>query len=55
MQADQYTMAIGRDSFKDCKQTDLMKWYPGIKNNDPVPHSPLAEFLDHMKGDKKNG
>jgi hypothetical protein len=55
MQADQYTMAIGRDSFKDCNQTDLMKWYPGIKNSDPVPHSPLAEFLDHMKGDKKNG
>ena len=55
MQADQYTMAIGRDSFKDCKQTDLMKWYPGIKSSDPVTHSPLAEFLDHMKGDKKNG
>ena len=53
-QADQYTMAIGRDSFKDCKQTDLMKHYPGIKNSDPVPHSPLAEFLNHMKGDKKN-
>ena len=54
MQADQYTMAIGRDSFKDCKQMDLMKYHPGLKNSDPVPKSPLAEFLVHMKGDKKH-
>ena len=55
MQADQYTMAIGRDSFKDCKQMDLMKYHPGLKNSDPVPKSPLAEFLTHNKGNKKHG
>ena len=56
--ADQYTMAHGRDSFKDCKQMDLMRhhWsqpYYGIDFKDPVPTSPLSKFLQHLKGGKK--
>ena len=61
--ADQYTMAYGRDSFKDCKQTDLMTHPLGVKANpqhtekrfmrDPVPVSPLSEFLMHLKGKRK--
>ena len=51
--ADQYTMAFGRDSFKDCKQMDLMKYHEGVDPKDPVPTSPLNKFLQHLKGEKK--
>ena len=51
--ADQYTMAFGRDSFKDCKQMDLMYYHEGVDPKDPVPTSPLNKFLNHLKGDKK--
>ena len=51
--ADQYTMAHGRDSFRDCKQMDLMKYHEGVDPKDPVPTSPLNRFLQHLKGDKK--
>ena len=51
--ADQYTMAFGRDSFKDCKQMDLMSYHEGVDPKDPVPTSPLNKFLNHLKGDKK--
>jgi hypothetical protein len=51
--ADQYTMAFGRDSFKDCKQMDLMMYHEGVDTKDPVPTSPLNKFLQHLKGDKK--
>jgi hypothetical protein len=53
--ADQYTMAYGRDSFKDCKQMDLVKYHPDVDIKDPVPTSPLGKFLNHLKGEKKNG
>ena len=53
--ADQYTMAYGRDSFKDCKQMDLVKYHPDVDLKDPVPTSPLGQFLNHLKGEKKNG
>ena len=53
--ADQYTMAYGRDSFKDCKQMDLVKYHPDVDLKDPVPTSPLGKFLNHLKGEKKNG
>ena len=52
-QADQYTMAYGRDSFKECKQMDLMQYHNGVDAKDPVPTSPLSEFLNHLKGNKK--
>ena len=51
--ADQYTMAFGRESFPDCRQMDLMKYHTGVDPKDPVPTSPLSEFLQHLKGDKK--
>ena len=51
--ADQYTMAHGRDSFKDCRQTDLMTYHEGVDPKDPVPTSPLNKFLKHLKGEKK--
>ncbi len=51
--ADQYTMAHGRDSFRDCKQMDLMTYHEGVDPKDPVPTSPLAKFLNHLKGEKK--
>ena len=51
--ADQYTMAFGRQSFLDCKQMDLMKYHEGMDLKDPVPTSPLSNFLQHLKGDKK--
>ena len=51
--ADQYTMAHGRDSFKDCRQMDLMTYHEGVDPKDPVPTSPLAKFLNHLKGEKK--
>ncbi len=51
--ADQYTMAFGRDSFRDCKQMDLMKYHTGVDAKDPVPTSPLSKFLQHLKGEKK--
>ena len=56
-------MAYGRDSFKDCKQMDLMKDPLGVMKHpkytltrferDPVPTSPLSTFLEHLKGKKK--
>ena len=52
-QADQYTMAYGRDTFKDYKQMDLMTYHNGVDAKDPVPTSPLSEFLNHLKGEKK--
>jgi len=52
-QADQYTMAYGRESFKKCKQMDLMKYHEKMDRKDPVPTSPLSKFLTHMKGQKK--
>ena len=52
-QADQYTMEYGRDSFKECKQMDLMQYHNGVDAKDPVPTSPLSEFLNHLKGNKK--
>ena len=53
--ADQYTMAYGRDSFKDCVQMDLLKYHKKLKlsKKSPVPNSPLGKFLDHLKGNKK--
>ena len=51
--ADQYTMAFGRDSFRDCKQMDLMTYHEGVDPKDPVPTSPLSKFLQHLKGEKK--
>ena len=51
--ADQYTMAFGRNSFKDCKQMDLMTYHERIDPKDPVPTSPLNKFLKHLKGEKK--
>ena len=51
--ADQYTMAHGRDSFRDCRQMDLMTYHEGVDPKDPVPTSPLAKFLNHLKGEKK--
>ena len=62
-QADQYTMAYGRESFKDCKQMDLMIHPLGLKQHPkypmtrferaPVLSSPLCDFLDHLKGARK--
>ena len=54
-QADQYTMARGRDSFMSCKQMDLMQYHRnlGLNNKDPVPYSPLKKFMNHLKGQKK--
>jgi len=46
-------MARGRESFKYCKQMDLMRYHTGMDHKDPVPTSPLANFLIHMKGQKK--
>ena len=61
--ADQYTMAYGRESFKDCKQMDLMQHPLGVMEHskykltrfdrDPVPTSPLSRFLEHLKGKRK--
>jgi hypothetical protein len=57
--ADQYTMAHGRQSFKDCKQMDLMDFrcechpFYGTDLKDPVAYSPLSKFLRHLKGGKK--
>ena len=54
-QADQYTMAIGRESFKTCKQMDLIQYHKdlNLKNRNPIPTSPLSDFLIHMKGKSK--
>ena len=52
-QADQYTMARGRESFKYCKQMDLIQYHTGLHNHNPIPTSPLAKFLTHMKGSSK--
>ena len=46
-------MAKGRESFKYCKQMDLMQYHRGLHNHNPIPTSPLAEFLVHMKGQRK--
>mgnify|MGYP001246135848 FL=1 len=51
--ADQYTMAFGRASFRDCKQMDLMTYHTAVDPKDPVPTSPLNKFLQHLKGEKK--
>ena len=48
-------MAIGRDSFLYSKQMNLMKYHEDLRLNDkdPVPDSPLSEFMNHLKGQKK--
>ena len=48
-------MAIGRESFKTCKQMDLIQYHKdlNLKNRNPIPTSPLSDFLIHMKGKSK--
>jgi len=33
---------------------DLMKYHKGVDAKDPVPTSPLSNFLQHLKGEKKS-
>ncbi len=53
LQVDCYTMYAGRQKFKDQKQLDLVEYHGGLGKKHPFVNSPLGEFLDHLKGDRK--
>jgi hypothetical protein len=53
LQVDCYTMYAGRQKFKDQKQLDLVEHHGGLGKKHPFVNSPLGEFLDHLKGDRK--
>ena len=53
LQVDCYTMYAGRQKFKDELQLDLVEHHGGLGKKHPFVNSPLGEFLDHLKGDRK--
>tara|TARA_A100001015_G_scaffold313735_1_gene421655 strand:+ start:662 stop:1471 length:810 start_codon:yes stop_codon:yes gene_type:complete len=53
LQVDCYTMYAGRQKFKDEPQLDLVEHHGGLGKKHPFVNSPLGEFLDHLKGDRK--
>ena len=53
LQVDCYTMYAGRQKFKDEKQLDLVEHHGALGKKHPFVNSPLGEFLDHLKGDRK--
>ena len=46
-------MYAGRQKFKDELQLDLVEHHGGLGKKHPFVNSPLGEFLDHLKGDRK--
>ena len=46
-------MYAGRQKFKDEKQLDLVEHHGALGKKHPFVNSPLGEFLDHLKGDRK--
>ena len=53
VQVDCYTMYAGRQKIKEQKQLDLVEYHGGLGKKHPFVNSPLGEFLDHLKGDRK--
>jgi hypothetical protein len=53
LQMDCYTMYAGRQKFKDELQLDLVEHHGKLGKKHPFVNSPLGEFLDHLKGDRK--
>jgi hypothetical protein len=52
-QMDCYTMYSGRQKFADQLQLDLVEHHGKLGKKHPFVNSPLGEFLDHLKGDRK--
>jgi Fe-S-cluster containining protein len=53
LQVDCYTVYACRQKFKDEKQLDLVEHHGKLGKKHPFVNSPLGEFLDHLKGDRK--
>ncbi len=53
LQVDCYTMYAGRQKFIEEPQLDLVEHHGKLGKKHPFVNSPLGEFLDHLKGDRK--
>ena len=53
LQVDCYTMYAGRQKYPHTKQLDLVEHHGGLGKKHPFVNSPLGEFLEHLKGDRK--
>ena len=53
LQVDCYTMYAGRQKYPHTKQLDLVEHHGGLGKKHPFVNSPLGEFLEHLKGNRK--